>query len=65
MKMKLELVPLPVADVERAIAFYAGTLGFTKDVDVQPAEGVRIVQADRGGVGVLDRLRDGAGCLPG
>jgi catechol 2,3-dioxygenase-like lactoylglutathione lyase family enzyme len=44
MRMKLELVPLPVSDVERSIAFYAGVLGFIKDVDVQPAEGVRIVQ---------------------
>jgi predicted enzyme related to lactoylglutathione lyase len=51
MQMKLELVPLPVADVERSIAFYADTLGFTKDVDVQPAEGVRIVQLTAEGSG--------------
>lgn len=51
MQMKLELVPLPVADVERSIAFYAGTLGFTKDVDVQPAEGVRVVQLTPEGSG--------------
>jgi predicted enzyme related to lactoylglutathione lyase len=42
--MKLELVPLPVSDVDRAIAFYVDTLGFTKDVDVEPTEGVRVVQ---------------------
>jgi predicted enzyme related to lactoylglutathione lyase len=42
--MKVELIPLPVSDVDRAIAFYADRLGFTKDVDVQPSEGVRIVQ---------------------
>lgn len=51
MKMKLELVPLPVADVERSIAFYADRLGFTKDVDVQPAEGVRVVQLTPEGSG--------------
>jgi predicted enzyme related to lactoylglutathione lyase len=51
MKMKLELVPLPVADVERSIAFYADRLGFTKDVDVQPAEGVRVVQLTAEGSG--------------
>ncbi|WP_076263302.1 VOC family protein [Intrasporangium flavum] len=45
MRLKLELVPLPVSDVDRAIAFYVDTLGFTKDVDVQPADGVRVVQA--------------------
>ena len=44
MQMKLELIPLPVSDVDRAIAFYADQLGFNKDVDVQPSEGVRVVQ---------------------
>jgi predicted enzyme related to lactoylglutathione lyase len=44
MRMRLELIPLPVSDVERAIAFYADKLGFRKDVDVQPSEGVRVVQ---------------------
>ncbi len=44
MEMKLELVPIPVADVERAKAFYAGTLGFAVDVDVQPTDGARVVQ---------------------
>ncbi|WP_235003223.1 VOC family protein [Blastococcus haudaquaticus] len=42
--MKLELVPIPVADVDRAKAFYADRLGFTLDVDVTPADGVRVVQ---------------------
>ena len=42
MQMKLELIPLPVSDVDRAIAFYADQLGFKKDVDVQPSEGVRV-----------------------
>ena len=44
MEMKLELVPVPVTDVDRAKAFYAEQLGFTVDVDVRPADGVRIVQ---------------------
>jgi predicted enzyme related to lactoylglutathione lyase len=44
MQMKIELIPLPVSDVDRAIAFYADKLGFKKDVDVQPREGVRVVQ---------------------
>jgi predicted enzyme related to lactoylglutathione lyase len=43
MDMKLELVPIPVTDVDRAKAFYVG-LGFTADVDVSPAPGVRVVQ---------------------
>jgi predicted enzyme related to lactoylglutathione lyase len=44
MDMKLELVPIPVTDVDRAKAFYTEQLGFVADVDVQPAEGVRVVQ---------------------
>lgn len=51
MQLKLELIPLPVADVDRAIAFYADKLGFTKDVDVQPSEGVRVVQLTPPGSG--------------
>jgi predicted enzyme related to lactoylglutathione lyase len=44
MDMKLELVPLPVTDVDRAKTFYAERLGFVLDVDVEPAPGVRVVQ---------------------
>ena len=51
MKMKLEMIPLPVTDVDRAVAFYADKLGFTKDFDVQPSEGVRIVQLTPEGSG--------------
>ena len=51
MRMRLELIPLPVSDVDRAIAFYADKLGFTKDVDVQPSEGVRVVQLTPEGSG--------------
>jgi len=44
MDMKLELVPIPVADVDRAKAFYTDKLGFVDDVDVRPTEGMRFVQ---------------------
>ena len=44
MKMKLELVPVPVTDIDRAKDFYARAVGFAVDVDVAPADGVRIVQ---------------------
>jgi predicted enzyme related to lactoylglutathione lyase len=43
-EMKLELVPIPVTDVDRSKAFYADKVGFVVDVDVQPMEGVRVVQ---------------------
>lgn len=42
--MKLELVPIPVTDIDRAKAFYTEKVGFNVDHDVTPAEGVRIVQ---------------------
>jgi catechol 2,3-dioxygenase-like lactoylglutathione lyase family enzyme len=44
MDMKLELVPIPVADIDRAKKFYAERLGFVVDVDVRPVDGVRVVQ---------------------
>jgi predicted enzyme related to lactoylglutathione lyase len=44
MDMKLELVPIPVVDVDRAKAFYIEKLGFKEDVDVRPTTGVRVVQ---------------------
>lgn len=44
MNMKLELVPVPVTDVDRAKAFYTDKMGFSADVDVRPADNVRIVQ---------------------
>jgi catechol 2,3-dioxygenase-like lactoylglutathione lyase family enzyme len=44
MDMKLELVPLPVSDVERSKAFYTDMAGFILDHDVQPGNGMRIIQ---------------------
>ncbi|MEU0094576.1 VOC family protein [Kribbella sp. NPDC006257] len=40
----LELILVPVTDIDRAKAFYTDQVGFTVDVDVSPSEGVRIVQ---------------------
>jgi catechol 2,3-dioxygenase-like lactoylglutathione lyase family enzyme len=44
MDLKLELVLVPVSDVDRAKAFYTEKVGFNLDVDTEPAEGLRIVQ---------------------
>jgi catechol 2,3-dioxygenase-like lactoylglutathione lyase family enzyme len=44
MEMKLELVPVPVEDIDRAKAYYVDRLGFVEDVDVRPTESVRVVQ---------------------
>jgi predicted enzyme related to lactoylglutathione lyase len=40
----LELVPVPVSDIDRAKTFYADQLGFRVDMDVRPADGVRVLQ---------------------
>lgn len=44
MDMKLELVPVPVADVDRAKAFYTEKIGFSADHDHQVNERLRFVQ---------------------
>jgi len=44
MDFKLELVLLPVSDVDRAKAFYTEQLGFALDVDHQPNDDFRVVQ---------------------
>jgi catechol 2,3-dioxygenase-like lactoylglutathione lyase family enzyme len=42
--LKLELVLIPVSDVDRAQAFYTEKAGFHLDVDHQPSEEFRVVQ---------------------
>ena len=44
MDWKFENVIIPVADVDRAKAFYGEKLGFTLDVDHQPNDAFRVVQ---------------------
>ena len=44
MDMRLELVPLLSTDVDRSKAFYADQVGFHVDHDVEPGNGMRIVQ---------------------
>ena len=43
-EMRLELVPVPVSDVDRAKAFYMERAGFKLEVDVRPNETMRVVQ---------------------
>ena len=44
MDWKLELVAVPVSDVDRAKAFYTEQVGFTADVDARVSDDVRFVQ---------------------
>jgi len=43
-KMSLELVPLPTEDVDRSKEFYVERMGFGLDHDVEPGNGMRVVQ---------------------
>ncbi|KAA2254502.1 glyoxalase [Solihabitans fulvus] len=62
MDLRLELVPIPVADVDRAKSFYSGQLGFVVDFDHRVSDDFRIVQLTPPGsacsiafgVGVID-----------
>jgi catechol 2,3-dioxygenase-like lactoylglutathione lyase family enzyme len=44
MKMKLEVVPLPVTDVDRAKGFYVDQVGFVADHDHRVSDEIRFVQ---------------------
>jgi len=51
MDWKLEVVVVPVTDVDRAKHFYAEQLGFHVDVDDSPMPGFRVVQLTPQGSG--------------
>jgi len=51
MEYKLEVVVVPVSDVDRAKAFYADQVGFAVDVDHSPNERFRVVQLTPPGSG--------------
>jgi catechol 2,3-dioxygenase-like lactoylglutathione lyase family enzyme len=44
MDWKLELVAIPVSDVDRAKSFYVDQIGFTADIDAQVNDDLRFVQ---------------------
>jgi catechol 2,3-dioxygenase-like lactoylglutathione lyase family enzyme len=65
---KLELIVVPVADVDRAKAFYTDNAGFTLDVDYSAGESFRVVQLTPPGSAcsiALMRNPDAAGSLSG
>jgi predicted enzyme related to lactoylglutathione lyase len=51
MDFKLELLPVPVADIDRAKQFYQEQVGFWLDHDVRPSAAVRVVQLTPPGSG--------------
>ncbi len=68
MDWKLETLVVPVADVDRAKAFYADAVGFHVDVDHRAGEDFRVVQLTPQGSGCsisLMKNADAAGSLQG
>jgi catechol 2,3-dioxygenase-like lactoylglutathione lyase family enzyme len=51
MRWTLEVIGVPVADIDRAKAFYAAGLGFAVDLDTQDSGGMRLVQLTPPGSG--------------
>jgi Glyoxalase/Bleomycin resistance protein/Dioxygenase superfamily len=43
-EMRLEVVPIPVSDVDAAKDFYTEQVGFHLDHDIRPNDGMRVVQ---------------------
>jgi catechol 2,3-dioxygenase-like lactoylglutathione lyase family enzyme len=56
MDLKIEVVTVPVADVDRAKRFYAEQLGFVVDLDTQLPGGIRLVQLTPPGSGCSIQL---------
>lgn len=70
MDFTLELVLIPVSDVDRAKTFYTERAGFELDVDQHPSDEFRVVQMTPPGSACSDHHRDrnhgrGAGLRPG
>jgi len=59
MDLKLELIPVPVADIDRAKQFYTEQVGFRLDHDVRPGGAVRVVQLTPPGSGCSIVLAEG------
>ncbi|AZM62659.1 MULTISPECIES: VOC family protein [unclassified Streptomyces] len=51
MDMTLEVIPLPVSDIDRARDFYRDKVGFHVDIDQEVVPGMRIVQLTPPGSG--------------
>jgi len=61
MDLRLELVQVPVADVDRAKAFYVDRVGFNADHDHQVDENMRFVQLTPPGSGCSIAIGSGLG----
>jgi len=59
MDMKIELIPIPVTDVDRAKSFYVDQVGFHDDYDLRVNDAMRFVQLTPPGSACSIVLGDG------
>ena len=59
MDWKLEVVPIPVSDVDLAKRFYAEKVGFNEDLDTRISDEIRLVQLTPPGSGCSIHLSSG------
>ena len=64
MDWKIELVPLAVSDVDRAVEFYGNRVGWNVDFDHVVSEGLRFVQVTPPGSACSVCFGTGLGMLP-
>ena len=64
MDWKLEVVPIPVSDVDRAKRFYSEQVGFDVDLDTRLGEEIRLVQLTPPGSGCSIHLSTGILNMP-
>jgi catechol 2,3-dioxygenase-like lactoylglutathione lyase family enzyme len=65
-KFSIEVITLPVKDIDRALRFYVDHVGFTLDVDYAPNDSFRVVQLTPPGSGCSIQIGKGlTDALPG
>jgi catechol 2,3-dioxygenase-like lactoylglutathione lyase family enzyme len=64
MDWKLEVVPVPITDVDRAKRFYSEQVGFVVDLDTQITDEMRLVQLTPPGSGCSIHLSRGILNMP-
>src|SRR5215831_19034534 len=60
----VEVITVPVSDVERALWFYVDQVGFTLDVDYSPNDAFRVVQLTPPGSGCSIQIGKGLSDAP-
>ncbi|MFD3695349.1 VOC family protein [Streptomyces sp. NPDC058646] len=65
MNWTLEVIPVPVTDMDRAKEFYAGKAGFRVDLDDEVAPGMRIIQLTPEGSRCSIAMLQGMPAAPG